>query len=180
MPKWGACWGLAGMGALLLERESSAKLPKRHIDNVYCKIDHVGVSESEDADLMLCVVQEVLLFFLTQREAVLNTLGERASVHSTQEVYQGLVNTAFEMRRLILEQKRAFWTSGYEIDQQRLIKRMNAAALPVDDPEFQLPPHLQSRASTLAFWNKQQRADLHRLAQSSAFNKELRTKLHQI
>ena len=74
MPKWGACWGLAEVSRFLE--------PDKHWDNdvghrdiylIECRIDHVGVPESADPDLLIYAVQEVLCVLLGQRDAVMES-----------------------------------------------------------------------------------------------------------
>ncbi|MBI4557763.1 MAG: hypothetical protein HY706_09275 [Candidatus Hydrogenedentes bacterium] len=181
MPKWGACWGLADV--------SRFWEPDKHWDNdvghrdvylIACRIDHVGVSESADPDLLIYAVQEVLCILLAHRDAVMESLRASSVSSDADEVYQGLVSAALQMRALTSEQRMAFWTSGYEADRLRLVKKMELARLPASDPRHSPPPHLRRFAGELAWLIKDQEAKLHRLAQSGQFHKDLRRELHAI
>jgi hypothetical protein len=181
MPKWGACWGLAGVSRFLE--------PDKHWDNdvghrdvclIECRIDHVGVPESADPGLLIYAVQEVLCILLAHRDAVMETLRASSVSSDADEVYKGLVSAALRMRGLTSEQRMAFWTSGYEADRLRLVESMEFARLPASDQRHSPPPHLKRFTSELAWLIKGQEAKLHSLAQSGQFHKDLRTELHAI
>ncbi len=181
MPKWGACWGLAEVSRLLE--------PDKHWDNdvghrdiylIECRIDHVGVPESADPDLFIYAVQEVLCVLLGQRDAVMESLRTSSVPCDADEVYEGLVSAALQMRRLTSGQRMAFWTSGYEADRLRLVESMALAQLPASDPRHAPPPHLRRFAGELAWRIKDQTSKLHSLAQSGQFPKDLRRELHAI
>jgi hypothetical protein len=176
MPKWGACWGLAQVTSFLqLERDADQELGRRDIYIIYCKIDHVGVVESADPDVFIFAVQEVLHILLSQRDSVLAGLSDQSP-----DVYSGLVAAAFRMRALAIQQRCAFWSSGYEEDRVRLLEALRRCQLPFDSPEFTLSPHIQHWQSVLRSRRDWQVRQLHQLAQSGQFDKDIRKKLNEI
>lgn len=176
MPKWGACWSMAGvLNYLHLEHDGGQDDGRPNIHRIYCQIDHVGVIESADPEIFIFAVQEVLHILLSQRDAV-----HAALIEHPQDVYPGLVEAAFRMRELAVEQRRAFWTSGYEADGMQLIEVMRRCQLSADSPEFTLPPHIQHMRRALKYEREAQVRRLHQLAQSGQFDKDTRKKLHEI
>ena len=176
MPKWGACWGMARVASFLQPgRDADQDVGHRDIYIIYCQIDHVGTVESADPDVFIYAIQEVLQIFLSRRDAILTALGEQSH-----EVYSGLVEAALRTRELVVERRCAFWTSGYEADRLRLAETMRCCELPADSAEYILPPHVQHLRSELQWRHKQQVRQLHQLAQSGQFDKEMRRRLNEI
>ena len=181
MPKWGACWGFVELTRFLEpDKHWDNDVGPREIYLIECQIDHVGVPESADPDLFIYAVQEVLCILLAQREAVMESLRTSSVSCNADELYEGLVSAAIQMRRLTSEQRMAFWTSGYEADRLRLVESMEHARLPTSDPRHASPPHLRRYAGELAWRIKDQESKLHSLAQSGQFHKDLRRELHAI
>jgi len=172
MPKWGACWGLAEVTRYLEPDKSwDNDVGHRDIYVISCCLHHVGVPESAEADQFIYAVQEVLCILIGQRETVMKSIQTSSIPSGAEEIYQGLVSASMQMRRLAREQRRAFWTSGYEADRLRLVERMDRAWLPLSDPRHEEPPHLKRIAGEFARLIKDQESRLHRLAQSGHFNK---------
>jgi len=176
MPKWGACWGMAGVWDFIqLERDADQEVGHRDVFFIYTRIDHVGVVESADPDVFIYAIQEVIGYLLSQRDSVLGSIGNHPP-----EVYAGLVTAALRMRELAVQQRRAFWSSGYEQDRLRLLEVMRCCQLPPDSPEFLSPPHLTHWKSMLQCLRDLQVRKLHQLAQSGQLDKDLRKKLYEI
>jgi hypothetical protein len=177
MPKWSAHWGLPPN---LFDGEDDLyeNFGKRDLHVLKCTIHHVGVVESADPQIFLFCIQELLLLYLEHREVVLTYLREDAS-HPAEEIYSGVVNGAFQMRRLVSELQMAFWTNGYEADRQCLIERMERSQLRHSAPRFLQAPHIERFQHRAHSQNDWQRTQLRRLAQSSQFCKEWRRELHQ-
>jgi len=181
MPKWSACWGLAQITEFLKPAEHwDNDVGDRDIYLTYCRFDHVGVPESAEPDLVIYVIQEVLCILLGHRESVMESIQKSSVKCNADEVYQGLVSGALQMRRLASEQRLAFWTSGYEEDRLRLLQSMERAQLPLSHPGYEAAPHQRRIAGALAWCIKDQRSRLHGLAQSGKFDKDLRKQLHAI
>lgn len=190
MPKWGSSWFLPGH---MFQSEDKWRedfledFSYRDIELAHCKIDHVGVVESEDPGVFRYTVQEVLCLYLEHREEILDyvksiPLGENSSAggYPAEEILEGVVNAAFQMLELITEHQMAFWISGYEGDRLCLVDFMERTKLPKDDQRFLLAPHITSRDRALRIKHESQCKRLHQLAQSSQFSKEWRGKLHAI
>lgn len=176
MPKWGACWGMAQIANFLqIERDADQDLGHRDVYIIYCQIDHVGVVESANPDVFIYAVQEVLRILLSQRDSVFASLSDESP-----DVYSGLVASTFRMRELAIQQRRAFWSSGYEEDRLRLVEVMRCCQLPSDSPDFTLAPHTKRWRSALQFQRDWQVRELHKLAQSGQLDKDLRKRLHEM
>jgi hypothetical protein len=176
MPKWGACWGMAGIeGFLQRERVSDQALGDRDVYIIYSRIDHVGVIESADHHVFIYAVQEVLQILLRNRDTILASFSD-----CSPEVYHGLVDAAFRMRELASQQRRAFWTSGYEADRITMLDAMRRCQLSPDSPEFMLPPHVHHLQRALKSENVAQVRRLHQLAQCGELKKDTRRRLLEI
>lgn len=176
MPKWGACWSLAGISGFLKDRDHwDQDFGHRDVWIVECRIDHVGIVESADPGLFVYVVQEVLLILSRHSAKILGTLTNR--VTDSPLVYRNLVEAAFEMRRLTLESGLAFWSSGGEEDRLRCVEWMEQSRLPEGNARHRKPPHVLSEESSLAGLRQVQAKELHRLAQEGRFDREMRKKL---
>lgn len=184
MPKWGAAWRLPAH--LFHPEQWNEDLGHRDIGVLMCRIDHVGVVESADPHVFLYAIQEVLRLYLGHQDDVLSHLREVAPAERNplklpaDEMFDGVVNAALQMRKLVEQDQIAFWTSGYEPDRLRLVERIERSRLPTSDARYETPPHLLQFESTLNSALESQRRDLHRLAQSSQFRKEWRSELHRL
>jgi hypothetical protein len=182
LSKWGACWGMADICSFIDLRDSwDWDVGPRDIWNVYCSIDHVGVVESADPDIFRYVVQEVLCILLEKREAVFEKLKRGWDFPADpDEVYNGLVEAAFQMRELAIRDGRAFWISGYEPDRLQLVEAIRRASLPPGSLEYAPAPHVSSLRSELESLWRQQAKTLHRVASAGRMSKEFRRKLLQV
>ena len=174
MPKWGACWGMAGTGTFL-QIEPDQDIGHRDVAIIACRIDHIGSIESADAGIFVYVIQEVLRILLSEREKIC----ARLTKHSP-EIYFNLIDAAFRMRELTLRDGCAFWTSGYEFDRDRLVETMRRCNLGANSAEYELPPHVQQFRHELEWTYESQICSLHKLAQSGIFSKDIRKRLHEI
>ena len=176
MPKWGACWGLGRVSDFLqIERDAYQEVGHRDVNIIYCEIDSVGVVRSADPDVFIYAVQEALHIFLSQRDSILASLSDHPP-----DVYSDLVAAAFRMRELVVQQRCAFWSSGYEQDRIRLVEVMRRCQLPSDSPEFMVSPHVRRWRSGLKVGLDCQAIELHKLAQSGRFDKDTRRRLLEI
>jgi hypothetical protein len=176
MPKWGACWGMARVaGFLHADKDWDQDIGHRDVYIIGCQIDHVGVVESADPGVFVYAVQEVLCLLLSEREAVLATLREQPA-----EVYPALVEAALRMRELALERGCAFWTSGYEDDQRRLVEAMRRCHVPPGSPDFAPAPHIQRLRGELSERCAEQIRRVHRLAGHGVVDKEMRGRLCEL
>jgi hypothetical protein len=182
MPKWGACWGMAGIGDFLQpEKDACDDISDRDVYITYCKIDHVGVVESADPDVFLYAIQQVIYLLLHNQDTVRADIAKHYSSYSPPEdIFNGILDAAFRMRELVIEQSCAFWTSGYEEDCKALMHVMQSSKLPVDSPAYLPPPHIARVRAFIQNRHKDQVVMLHKLAQSGHFAKDLRKRLHEI
>ena len=179
MPKWGWCWGEISPGSFNDPQKAwDRDVGPRDIYILNCRIDHVGTIESADPEIFRYVVQEMLCILLDKREAVFEELGRTADLPaSPDEVYHDLVEACFQMRELVIRERRAFWTRGYEADRLRLVEAVRCASLSWDNPDYAPPPHICSLRSQLASFYRDQARTLHRVASSGGLTKELRKRL---
>jgi hypothetical protein len=178
MPKWGANWP-----AFTPENHANWDwdVGPRDFYIIHCKIDHVGTLESANPHVFLYAVQEILCLLLTERDGVLKRIQSWArNWAEPEEVYEGLLTAAFEMRASARREGRAFWTSGYEADRLRLVEAMRRASLPANDPEFASPPHVQAWRNHLERLWKDQIKTLQHVAASGHLSNELRKKLSEL
>src|SRR5258708_16488804 len=147
MPKWGACWPAFPDGD---HQNWDWEVGPRDFYIIRCKIDHVGSIESANPHVFIYAVQEFLCLLLTEQKWALHQCRRPASSHAPpEEVYQGLLEAAFDIRARARHDGHAFWISGYEADRLRLVEAMRAASLPPGDPGHVPPPHIQSRLNHL-------------------------------
>lgn len=182
LPKWGACWHMADIASAKDGQEYwDWDIGPRDIYIINCRIDHVGVVESADPEIFRYVVQEVLCILLDKRDAVFEKLKRSWDFPADpNEIYEGLVEAAFQMRELTIRDVRAFWTSGYEPDRLALMEAIRRASLVPDDPDYAPPPHIRSlRWQVKSFWREQAKT-LHRVASSGGKSKKLRKRLLDI
>jgi hypothetical protein len=178
MPKWAAQWP----SSRKIEHGNwDADVGPRDLYIIQCKIDHVGKVESASPHVFLYAVQELLCMLVTEREGVLDIIRDRNYPNTEPlEVYNNLTEAAFEMRALTKHDGVAFWTSGYQADQMRLMEAMRRAALPPSDPEFVAAPHVKERQAELQRLWKQQVRILHAAASAGGVPKELRKRLLEL
>ncbi|MFN7141279.1 MAG: hypothetical protein ACK4UN_18280, partial [Limisphaerales bacterium] len=176
VPGWGVCWGTAEIASFLqVQRDADEDVGHRDVYLICCQIDHVGAIESADPDVFIYAVQEVIHLLLSERDAILANLSDQPP-----EIYAALVESAFRMRELAARQHCAFWTSGYEADRTQLVEVMRRCQLPSDSPDFMPPPHVQHLQRALRIKRESQARQLHKLAQSGQFDKDIRKRLHEI
>jgi hypothetical protein len=178
MPKWGANWPAFGTGNY---KNWDWDVGPRDLYLIRYKIDRVGTLESANPHIFVYAVQEIMCLLLTERKGVMDQIREWAGTEtSPEEIYEGVLAAAFEMRATVRRDGRAFWTSGYEADRLRLIEAIRRASLPVNDPDFSPPPHVQAwRSHTEGLW-KDQLKTLQQVAASKNLSQELRKKLAEL
>ncbi|RYD85087.1 MAG: hypothetical protein EOP84_03585 [Verrucomicrobiaceae bacterium] len=168
LPKWSSSW----CAAPLLER---VRLSMEDWDErigwsdfwiLYCRIDHVGIIESEDP-LCFCVCAAVLLkVLLAEETSILSELIPFAQEQKTtaEEVYSNLRDALLQMLELTTHDRIAFWTTGYEPDRLRLVEAVRRHNLPASHSEYLEAPHVV-RDREEALWRfTRLREDLDRLA----------------
>jgi hypothetical protein len=182
MPKWGANWSLFAPDNL---SHWEWDIGPRDLHLIRNKIDRVGSIESASAHSFLYAVQEVLCILFTERTAALDRIENWTEKRAPEpveprEIYEGLVEAAFEMRASARREYQAFWTSGYEEDRLRLVEAMRRAALPLNDKEHVPPPHILARQKHVERLWKDQIKVLHQAGASKNIPQAYRKKLLEL
>jgi hypothetical protein len=140
MPKWGWCWKFSTF--LDPQKSWDWDIGPRDIYILECRIDHVGTIESADPDIFQYAVQEALCILLERKESVFGDFCKAKDFPATpKEIYGDLLEAAFQMQELTIQNQSAFWTRGYESDRLRLVEAMRRATLPAENSEFEPAPH---------------------------------------
>ena len=117
----------------------------------------------------------------TERANVLRDIQNRlGTLAEPLDVYNGLVEAAFQMRELTRQDGHAFWISGYETDRVRMVETIRRCSLAHDDPQFLAPPHIRSRSALLQQLWRDQVKILHIAAASKSINQVHRKKLMEL
>jgi hypothetical protein len=178
MPKWAAQWPPVPSNS----SDWDKNVGPRDLYIIRCKIDHIGKIESANPHIFLYAVQEILCLLVTEHEAVMQHYERNAqhwSVHP-EEIFNGVLEGAFQMRERVRKDGHAFWTSGYEADCFSLVQAIRRANLPPKHPEFEAPPHVRDQQRLLKmYWDSQIRT-LHRAATQEGVSKALRKRLLEL
>ncbi len=147
---------------------------------ISCRIDHSGVVESADPDVFVYAAQEVLCQALERQETVIAGFEERVG-NEGKAAFDLLVEGLVRVRKLTIDHNCAVWTPGNS-DESRLavLERIHRSRLLVEQPGFESLPHVASRRRDASWLIGNQLKRLHRLAQSSRFDKQLRAQLHEM
>jgi hypothetical protein len=183
LPKWSAQWHLCDRRTFLngFEDDWDEFIGCKHIRHLQCRLDHVGVVESEDPGIFRVCVQEVLLRLIRHREEVLKSMRvSTSSGDSPEKIFHGLVEGAARMLELCAQERRAFWTSGYAADQAQLKEFMSGCPNEETRADSVVPPHVSQRRSELESRAGFQLKALRALAQSGTLEKRLRQIVNQL
>jgi hypothetical protein len=163
MPKWTSTWSL---------------IPVEWNDDwigdlcwrIYCKIDHLGNIESDDANLMQLCVNKHIRALIEKENEVRENISERLTDLEQQDpVYENLFEGLQRMLDLLKGKEVCFWTNGYPADQSRLIEFMKE--------EHSMYPHQQQRLDQIAFESECEEKALRRIASTSTLPKSIRKAL---
>lgn len=178
MPRHAQLWEFAVKPLLGVTCDDPVGWPD--VVSVVWGLETVGGVESCAPAIFVYAVQELLLCALEQQDRTLACLRANPNVPApAEEVLQGLIEGAFQMRNAVLQQKMAYWSVGYEEwELPALRHEMEAATeLPVS---HMLPPHQRKRLSWLKILVQVQAGRFHQLAQSGTLPKEMRRRLHNV
>src|SRR5580700_7142992 len=140
MPKWGANWPLFAAGE---RKHWEWDIGPRDLFLIRSRIDRVGSVESANPHAFLYAVQEVMCMLMTERASLIERLCKWAKPPTQPaEIYEGLLETAFEMRERTRRDGHAFWISGYDADRARLENAIRRSLLQPNDPQFLPAPHI--------------------------------------
>lgn len=179
MPKWGACWPVLPEDKY--RQHWDWDIGPRDFYLIRQKIDRLGTIESANPHAFLYAVQEILCLLFTERSWVMDHCCRLAAENeSPAEIFEGLIEAAFQMRDLARRDSQAMWVSGYDADRLRLVEAMRCAALPPDHPEHQAPPHIVTRQNHLRMVWQNQIKTLHQAASAKNVPNEMRKKLLEL
>ena len=182
MPKWAGQWSwvLHDSFFSIPDKLWDEYIDLYHLYRIACRIDHVGVVESEDPIIFTVCAQALLKGMLINEQIIADDISIKYAGGTGAEVFSGVRDGLFEMIFLAKQNGYAFWSSGYQTDRDFLLNYIGKTKLPPTDPEYLDPPHIIDRRRELETRRKIQAKELRRLAQSGRFDKEIRKKLHQI
>jgi len=183
LPKWTAQWHLCALGDFLNDFEDGWEefIGYRHIWHLQCRLDHVGVIESEDPLILRVCAQEVLLKLVSHSGDVLARIETSAPAGSSpDEIFDGITEGLARMIFLADQDGFAIWTSGYEADQERLKDYISEVRIATPCPDGAELPHLAQRRSELNLRSRFQINALRILAEKRALGKRLRTIVNQL
>ncbi|MEZ0390486.1 MAG: hypothetical protein ACAI34_25630, partial [Verrucomicrobium sp.] len=96
------------------------------------------------------------------------------------EIFIQIFTGIAKMIELCHEHGCAFWTSGYEVDRQRVLDWMRWTRLSPDDPDYCVAPHVSQRRSEGVGRAQNQLSALRSLAQSGVLEHRLRVVVNQL
>ncbi len=183
LPKWSQCWPAS---ALVLARADMATWNERITSGdlfiLECKIDHVGVIESEDPLRFKVLGLELLHVLLANKDAITASIspeGNRGSA-SPQAIYSAVVEGLVQMIDRAAADQIALWTVGYEADRLALAEAMRRCKLPPDHPEHRTPPHVERDNHEATFRLDWTRKLMLQAASGQAFPKSVRGLLQRL
>lgn len=147
LPKWSTQWHLCSLGYYLNDfkfDDWDEFIGYRHIWQLQCRLDNVGVVESEDPLVFRICAQEVIRVLLGNSISVIRSIGKSISVADDPEVvYRSILIGAEMMVGLVAEDKFAFWINGYDGDRIKLANELERFKLPMAGREIMAPHELQ-------------------------------------
>jgi hypothetical protein len=190
MPRYANCWGECEASALFYQsciqewpnpKDTRAAMEKALFDEIYFTIDHVGSIESANPLEFRRISLRLLYALLSNRERILEDLTTKfPNLGSPQAIFQGVSDGLFSMDKLAAEQNLAFWSAGYNADQENLVEVIQRSKLPPTDPDYFEPPHLVRRRADNTHTIEFLRKDILKLLGTLPLNKEIRHQIHEI
>jgi len=113
MPKWTSCWSY---NPVVFKEDWIGYLCWL----VKCKIDHVGVIESEDSEIMQICINRYLCAILENKDKVLMDLAKYYPDESSQEIVDSMISGLLLMGEIIAENPKVAWINGYDSDLKKL------------------------------------------------------------
>jgi len=178
MPKWSAQWNWVFHKSYyaIPDKLWNEFIDINHLWLLSCRIDHIGVVESEDVDIFILCAQAVLEEILSNKDEMRIQLNDLYKNYNANEVFSGIRDGLFEMLRLSYLDKIAFWTTGYQEDLNNLVDYIKKSKLSPSDPEYLEPPHIIYRRNQLFNRRTYQLKSFARLSKSKEFDKITRKK----
>ena len=185
LPRWSNCWHLVPMLSYAEEYMKDWEdelVGFQHLWRLRCRMDHLGVVESEDPEVFrVCCF--TLCYVLLRHEAdILKALEAEGHQYggTPLEIFTGVRDGLFAMHRSCLAEGIAFWSSGYEADRDGLRDAMSRTRLSSSDPDWLEPPHLQQRRSDAECRLGHIRSDMLSLLGTRGYPKEVRRLIHEL
>jgi|GEM_PF-1482973 len=184
MPRWGQCWMSCSIERRAAEEMQNwqGRLTAHDLFLLSCKIDHVGVAESDDVLRFRACVRLLLKMVLLHGTELAKEAAEWGSCYggTGQEVIAGIRDTLIAMSVLAERDGIAVWTTGYEADRIRLCEVVRRVRLPRDSAEWlELPHEWNDRRETqlhLEFLRK----DLVKMVREGGWPKDIRRAIHEM
>jgi hypothetical protein len=159
MPKWTSCWSYI---PITFKQDWIGYLCWL----VKCRIDHVGVIESEDSEIMQICVNQCLYALLEHKDKILADLTKFYPDEDSQEIMDSMISGLLLMGEIITTTPKVAWTNGYDSDLQKLNGMI--------DQEPQLYPHEIERRSEMKFEVDSSLKQLRRYASNNKVPKNVR------
>ena len=164
----------------LLEVTCDDPVGWREVVTVVWGLESLAKVESCAPAIFVYAIQELILYALEKPDQVITALRSKPTLAAqAEEVVQGLIEGAFQMREAVLKERKAYWSVGYEEWELPALRHEmeSATELPAD---FSLPPHHRERLNWLKIHLEGQASRFHQLAQSGTLPKEMRRRLHNV
>lgn len=98
----------------------------QHIWQLQCRIDNVGVIESEDPQIFQICAQEVACKILENSDSVIDFIGKNESIDDDpKHVYENILIGISMMISSIMKDNVSFWVNGFEEDRVYLENELN-------------------------------------------------------
>jgi hypothetical protein len=184
MPRWANCWHLV----LSLERiEDLMKAWDAEVEftrfwRLHCRIDHVGIAESEDPHVFRACCLALMYVMLRHEGAILDDMkaAENSPDAPPSEIFNGVLNGLFQMYHRCHQDGIAFWTSGYEADQVELLGSIGRHRLPQEHPDWLEAPHISKSRWETTNRIRFLRRDIVALLGTRPIPKEIRRAIHEL
>jgi hypothetical protein len=153
MPPYSNMWSWCNFGFVLnhFEDDWDSVVGYKNIWLLKCKIDHEDV-ESEDPEVFLVCVQELILAVLQHRDEILNSVSQRANVDMrAEQIVENILAGLKRMRVLCKKLGYAMWVTGDNSAQELLceyIRRCTSSEIDTERWEF---PHVSAAAREVKF-----------------------------
>ena len=180
LSKWTGYWHLCRLQDYLKDYHDNWDefIGLKHIWHLQCRLDHVGVIESEDPLIHRICVQQVLLILLRHRDKIASGIREALdSDVNADEVIDGIIDGATQMIQLSHRDQFAIWTNGSGEDHTKLITFISQFRA---DPSSITLPHVKQRIDEMRLRSCMQTTELRTLAQSGLLKKCHRKLINQL
>lgn len=182
LPKWSSQWSsvMLPLDFPSCEDDFEKYLDYHRLWRISCSIDHIGVVESEDYRIFLGSALLLLESVMWNKESILHLLEKQFNEGQPGDVYCGVRDGLFEMVKLANRDKRAFWISGSEDDNNTLIEVIKKSQLSISDPNYIIPPHKSKSQLELITKSRAKIVSLKNIMNKIKVEKDVRRQLHNL